>query len=263
MKQGFCKLCNEYKYLAKESHILPKFCYKHLKSANNKFTHFRSNEKSPISNRPNVEYEGNIFCLDCENRLLGGLDDYGSKIINNNGFNKKLKFEIHETPENSFFVLKDSSGYDYKKFKLFLLSILWRAGISSRTAFAGVDLDSIVKADLKKMILNNDPGEEYEYPCGILLPPTLALLRGTKNFNPHITGFVIAPVPMVMNDVPAYQFIIMGTQYIFYINKNFRKDLLISTQKNQLFMLVNDTEDHAHLIYHRLIRPLKMAGYKK
>lgn len=262
MLKGICKLCGEYKDLCKESHILPKFCYKNLRLADNSFAHFSYGDKKPIRNRFNVEYEANILCLNCENNILGGLDDYGSRIINNDGFNDKLTFNLQETPENKFLVLNDSLIYDYKKFKLFLLSILWRAGISSRSAFVEVKLGSGVEVDLRNMILNDQPGKEYEYPCGILLPPLETLSRRTKNFNPHIAGFVMSPITMQINGIPAYQFVIMGTQYIFYINKEHRKDLFISTRYKELFMLINKNEDHAHLIKHRLIDPLKRVGYK-
>jgi len=262
MKKGICKLCGEYKDLCSKSHILPKFCYKYLKEKDNSFIFFRYPAHKPVDNKFSIEYESGILCLDCENKRLGSLDDYGSKIINNDGFNDKLSFSLKETPENKFLVISNSF-YEYKKFKLFLLSILWRAGISSRKMFAEVKLDSNIEIDLREMILNDNPGKEYEYPCGILLPPMETLFKKAENFNPHIAGFVISPVTTQINGVSAYQFIIMGTQYIFYINKEPRIDLFISTQYKELLMLVNEKKDHAHLIYHRLIKPLKMVGYKK
>lgn len=263
MIKGICKLCGEHKDLCNKSHILPKFCYKNLREENNFYNYFYYTAKKPFKNKFSVEYDGGILCLDCENKILGSLDDYGSKIINNDGFNEELSFNLQETDQNKFLVLSDSSYYDYKKFKLFLLSILWRAGISSRNAFAEVKLSHDVEMDLRNMILNNNPGKEYEYACGILLPPLETLFRRVKNFNPHIAGFVMSPVATQINNVPAYQFIIMGTQYILYINKEPRKDLFISTQHRKLFMLISEKEDHAHLIYHRLIKPLKRALSKK
>lgn len=261
MTKGVCKLCSKYKDLCKKSHILPRFCYKNLRLEDNSFSYFRYGDKKPISNEFNTEYETNILCLDCENNRLGGLDDYGSKIINNDGFNEGLNFSINKTAENRFLVL-NGVDYNYKRFKLFLLSILWRAGVSSRKAFAEVKLDSDIETDLRNMISNDQPGEEYEYPCGILLPPFETLFRKDKDFNSHIAGFVMSPVATQINGVSAYQFIIMGTQYLFYINKKPRKDLFISTQQHKLLMLINNDDDHAHLIYHRLLKPLKKVGFK-
>lgn len=260
MIKGICKLCGRDRDLCNKSHILPRFCYKYLRSEDKSFNYFRYGAKKPISKEYNTEYEGGILCLDCENCRLGNLDDYGSKIINNDGFNNRLIFNLKETPENNFLILNDSSYYNYKNFKLFLLSILWRAAISSRRAFSEVVLSYDIETDLKNMILNNNPGKEYEYPCGILLPPLETLFRDSKDFNPYISGFVMSPVATQMNGIPAYQFIIMGTQYIFYINKEPREDLFISTRYKELFMLINKKEDHAHLIEHRLIKPLKIAG---
>src|SRR3989344_3272 len=263
MVKGICKLCGKREDLCDKSHILPKFCYKYLRAEDKSFTYFREGAKKSIGNEFYTEYESGILCLDCENKRLGSLDSYGSTIINNEGFNEKLKFNFKETAENKFLILNDNLYYDYKKYKLFLLSILWRTAISSREAFKEVKLSHNIETDLKNMILNNDPGKEYEYPCGILLPPFETLFRKSKNFNPHITGFVMSPVATQINNVPAYLFVIMGTQYVFYINKEPKNDIFISTRHKELYMLINETKDHAHLIQHRLIKPLKRVWSKK
>lgn len=54
---------------------------------------------------------------------------------------------------------------DYSKFKLFHLSILFRAGVCSLPMFSNVNLGPH-EARLRKMILDIDPGEEHEYPVG-------------------------------------------------------------------------------------------------
>ncbi|MBI5190511.1 MAG: hypothetical protein HZA22_07535 [Nitrospirae bacterium] len=53
---------------------------------------------------------------------------------------------------------------DYRRFKLFLLSVLWRAGITSIPTFQSVSLGPH-EGKLRDMILKENPGEEGEYPC--------------------------------------------------------------------------------------------------
>ncbi|MEG4106398.1 hypothetical protein [Microcoleus sp. S13_C5] len=52
--------------------------------------------------------------------------------------------------------------FDYKQLKLFFMSILWRAAITSDSFFAQVQLGSW-EDKLKKMILAQDPGSENDF----------------------------------------------------------------------------------------------------
>lgn len=56
------------------------------------------------------------------------------------------------------------TGVDYKRFKLFQLSLLWRAGVARQPSFAGVELGRH-EAKLRGMLLSGQPGEPMDYPC--------------------------------------------------------------------------------------------------
>jgi len=56
-----------------------------------------------------------------------------------------------------------AEGIDYKTWKLFLLSILWRAGVVSRSEYRGVLLGPY-ELKLRKMLLDGDPGRRREFP---------------------------------------------------------------------------------------------------
>jgi hypothetical protein len=55
-------------------------------------------------------------------------------------------------------------GIDYLRFKLFQLSILWRAGVATREFFSKVTLGPHAER-IRKMLLQADPGEPWEYGC--------------------------------------------------------------------------------------------------
>ncbi|HXO43337.1 MAG TPA: hypothetical protein VN999_17940 [Thermoanaerobaculia bacterium] len=59
-------------------------------------------------------------------------------------------------------------GFDYASVKLFLLSLLWRAGVSALPAFSQVNLGPH-EAVLRRMLLDKNPGGEREYPCIVLM----------------------------------------------------------------------------------------------
>ena len=56
------------------------------------------------------------------------------------------------------------AGIDYKLFKLFQLSILWRAGITALSFYDRVQLGP-QEDDIRQMILRNDPGPAPLFSC--------------------------------------------------------------------------------------------------
>jgi hypothetical protein len=102
-------------------------------------------------------YDRSILCGECDNGVLGDWDDYGQKLL-------------LISPELTKYV-SDSTGkligykidiFDYKQLKLFFMSILWRAAITSDQLFTQVKLGSW-EEKLKKMILDQDPGSENNF----------------------------------------------------------------------------------------------------
>jgi hypothetical protein len=62
-----------------------------------------------------------------------------------------------------------SSGVDYALFKLFQMSVLWRAGVASYEFFSQVVLGRHEKI-LRNMLRNEDPGKWYQYACAMMMP---------------------------------------------------------------------------------------------
>jgi hypothetical protein len=53
-------------------------------------------------------------------------------------------------------------GLDYARFKLFHLSVLWRASISTGRMFEKIHLDADAER-IRQMLLSEDPGDEDQY----------------------------------------------------------------------------------------------------
>jgi len=82
-----------------------------------------------------------------------------------------LELPDHPTEANGKLLLSETgnqglvlSNIDYSVFKLFLLSLLWRAGVSRREEFKEVELGPHAER-LRSMIFKKDPGLCHEYPC--------------------------------------------------------------------------------------------------
>ena len=94
----------------------------------------------------------------------------------------------------------------YDLFKLFQLSLLWRASVSSRAMFAQIKLGP-VQEDIRAMISAGDPGEPYEYPC------VMFAVR-----NPvHIRRMMWSPVATEFEDHTGHQFQIGAVFWTFLI----------------------------------------------
>jgi len=84
--------------------------------------------------------------------------------------------EIVQAPRGSEAVVLQ--GFDYRCFKLFLLSILWRAGVSARGEFQQVELGPH-EMRLRRMLLEREPGAAADYPCMLFM--TTEEFRGMAN----------------------------------------------------------------------------------
>lgn len=141
-----CKLCLQEKKLC-QSHIIPEFLFK------------PTYDEKHRANQLIIEPYGKLFiqkgfreellCETCE-REFCKLEKY---------FSQEWKEKIPEVIEEKVFFIEN---LDYKKFKLFHLSILWRASVSKRKEFEFVSLGHH-EEKIRKMLLDKDAGSENRY----------------------------------------------------------------------------------------------------
>ena len=102
-------------------------------------TGFGPNPRGPKSGQGKLadldalEFDKDILCHSCDNETLGKLERYASLILYD-GYPKIV--EYRECPDGRKYTY--CAGIDYTQFKLFLLSVLWRASISKRPLFGEV-----------------------------------------------------------------------------------------------------------------------------
>ncbi len=206
-----CKLCGLEKELIK-AHIIPEFMYQNLYNEDHRFYEFSVQDILDGKKlKPFVqigEFDKNILCSVCDNERLGSLEKYAQKVL----FGKNLN--PNEAPdcqnyELEGFEFSECKNVDYKKFKLFLLSILWRSHITVREKFDSVDLGP--HADkIKEMIWNNNAGEELEYPI-----TTTSFIRADY----HYKDLILEPRRMRSKEgINSYIFSIGSFQFHFYVN---------------------------------------------
>jgi len=121
-----CRLCLNKRDL-KNSHIIPEFFYQPLYDKKHRLLVLSTKKKRP---RP-MEQKGvreRLLCGDCETKL-SRWETYAAKVLTN------IIIPNHDT--EPFITVGD---IDYRKFKLFELSVLWRVSVASHDIFKEIDL---------------------------------------------------------------------------------------------------------------------------
>lgn len=151
MKQ--CKMClNSFPKLAK-SHIIPhRAIALAIASLPMEVARGEHVKRSPIG-----PYDDNILCLGCE-AIFNHWDSYGLQVM------KEVENNASNPPYSAHVVVEE-----HARFIIFLLSILWRAHVSSKAGFSTINL-GIKHANLiKKFILGEAELNEQDYPVMLSL----------------------------------------------------------------------------------------------
>lgn len=212
LKTGICKLCKLEKPLLNKSHIIPEFMYKSLFDNGHKLNKLIPVElfkgQGRIERLSSGEYEGGLLCKECDNTIIGGYETYARNALYAN------EGDYSDLPECTNFITTGGVKYTrcgnlhYKEFKLFLLSILWRASISSRDAFNRVKLGPY-EEPIRQMIYKGDPKEALVFPI---------LMMSWINDKSFPTDVIMPPEINRKENGICYIFPIAGMAYVFHIS---------------------------------------------
>ena len=150
-----CRLCKENNPLRK-SHIFPEWLYKPLYDDHHRFFVFSTEANKRRGTRPKGIYE-KLLCNECEQRF-SRWEGYARNVF------FELPLKVIEDDRAVVF-----SGLEYTPFKLFQMSLIWRASIASRPEMHKIDLGPHAEK-IRKMLFEDRPGEVYEYGSILMLP---------------------------------------------------------------------------------------------
>ena len=151
-----CRLCLSISEL-RESHIIPSCIFKLIrdKKLNHRFYQLFNRQNQEIQDGPK-EF---LLCCNCELKI-SLYEKYFKEVIH---FNKHGTKKIHD---EKVFVIEN---LDYKRIKLFFLSLLWRMSISSKPEFENVCIGDNEEI-MRKMIINEDPGNSSKFSVTAVIP---------------------------------------------------------------------------------------------
>lgn len=187
-----CKLCGENKKLIK-AHIIPEGFFRPLRYGS-AVPEIHSNINGVFPKRSPIGiYDKNILCEKCD-KYIGSWDDYAHQLLIQD-FSEELAVQKGNTK-----AAYKIDNFDYKRLKLFFLSILWRATISSQPFYSKIQIGPHERI-IKKMIATENPGKPYDYAVSLakfsdpnvnaMLDPHKKRFDGINYCQFYITGFVL------------------------------------------------------------------------
>lgn len=209
---GTCKLCLKEKELIKKSHILSDFLHSDLYDENHKL---RQMDVIALSNgidresRPSSgSYEGGLLCNVCDNETIGKYETYISNVIKDN-LSEGEKINCKKVTNSHGLNFIELSNLNYVKTKLFLLSLLWRAGISTRNEYKEVELGPYSDA-IRKQIFENSPSNDDN------MQVTIYKFAAGSNYS----SFIGQPRRHKFGHSTAYSIVITGYLIVYHLKEN-------------------------------------------
>jgi hypothetical protein len=184
-----CRLCLKNRSL-QNSHIVPEFLYvsgydeKHrqidVQAGRSGFKYIQKGLREPL------------LCAECEQLLNREYETYFHRFW----------YRTVRLPKTTRQAAIHLPNFDYSRFKLFHLSILWRASVSSLEEYSQVSLGEY-EEPIRKMLIDKQPLTPYDYP----LWGTVVLFPASKRI---LHGLVSTPMNGNLNSMPVYMFLYGG-----------------------------------------------------
>ncbi|MDC6363274.1 MULTISPECIES: hypothetical protein [Flavobacteriaceae] len=191
---------------------MSEFLHKDMFDEHHKLIAFDPKEllkKNPRISRPSSgTYEGGLLCEKCDNAIIGKYETYASKLYNEK-LNNADKIRCHYSKSIDNIKVLELSNINYSSFKLFLLSLLWRANISSRDEYRDVNLGPYGEK-IRYAILNEDSGNDLDTII------TITKLDPAANFS----TFIGQPRRHKIGQSTSYSIIINGYIIVYHLKEN-------------------------------------------
>jgi hypothetical protein len=218
-----CALCHGPGPLRK-SHVLPDFLYRSMYDQKHRF-HVLS---AAADVKDKLEQTGlweRLLCDTCEGKFAVW-ERYGQRLLEGGE-----PFTAHRTGD-----VVRLSGITYNAFRLFQLSILWRAGVSSLSFFSKVDLGAHSER-LRVMLLNEDPGRHLRYGC---------VMFGLRFQRSVMNGLIVQPGPQRLNGHQAYRFVFGGFVWVYAVSSHDMTGPIVDailSRKGEMHFVIRDAEE--------------------
>lgn len=202
MRRTLCALCLRSNKLRK-SHIIPNAAFRRIKhhSGGGQLVYFDDNPESKIR-RSQESWHERLLCSGCET-IIASYEKTGLDIL-------RGVFPHQSTEHADGFIL---SPHDYQTFKLFLVSLLWRAAVSTQAPFAKVEVPSYCAEQARIALLRRRTMHSRRLGCKIarLTDPTPSE-RGGFSIE-SLRQLIVSPIPRLDEKSEHYSFLFILEGY--------------------------------------------------
>lgn len=192
-----CALCLREETLC-DSHIIPEFLYTTLYDDKHHRFHAISLDSKKRDKQHQKGIRQKLLCVSCE-QALSEPESYVSKLLNGG-----MLLSGHRE-ENRLHL----SGLNYKQLKLFQLSILWRASVSSLSEFSEVKLGPHEET-IRLMLRTSNGGLAEEFGC---------IMSVITHDSKPLTGLVVPPTRARFAGHRAYRFVFGGMGFVYVVTR--------------------------------------------
>lgn len=229
---GRCRLCLLDDIPLQESHIVPRFLWRDSGVTGSGRSFSLWSESHPDLSRRHVQdgFKEHLLCLKCEGRF-GKLETYAKPML----FGPTSPI-IQRPPSHHVW-----TGLDYKKMKLFHMSILWRMAASANPFYTFVKIADDERETLRQMLLADDPGSPWQYGCLV----TLLRHRGKP-----LLGILSQPRAIRIRRDHCFRLVLAGMQWFMFDSCNMPKDAPVETflsHEGTWALMQGEAEDYKYL----------------
>lgn len=190
-----CKLCQKEKKLCL-SHVVPESAYGPLYDSKHRILEVTNTQERLRHLQKGLRER--ILCKDCEQHL-NKYDSYFADMW----YQKRI---VPAKVENEIIAI---DRLDYHRFKLFHISVLWRAGVASRDEFREVELGQHERS-LRDLISTDNPGRGDQYAI-------FAYVLTHPKDNKVIQSLVAQPFAVELNGIDGFRFIFGGCDWHYVL----------------------------------------------
>lgn len=181
-----------------KSHIIPEFIYASLYDSNHRFIEVTDVSAGKVT-RGQKGYWERLLCASCEARISRH-ERHARRLFTD-------PLPPHVRPSK---MMRHHPRIEYRRLKLFFLSILWRASESSHPVFKHVNLGPHAE-HLRTILLTENPGGIHDY----------ATMVWVLNFKGvHLRDYIVEPTHVRYSGRKCYRFVFGGfVVFIFVANQ--------------------------------------------
>ena len=100
-------------------------------------------------------YDSTILCSECDQKMAPW-DNYAQQVLIHR-FSEAVEISLQGKT-----VARRIEKFDYRRLKLFFMSVLWRASVSKQTFYKRISLGPF-ENPLRTMVLKEDPGDSQDF----------------------------------------------------------------------------------------------------